>query len=147
MKNFILLSALLMATASVHAQDLKAEIAAVGNAWKAAFERGDAAALAAVYAEQVDLVNNDGSVVTVTRAEVEADWAKTFEDQTGTIEFADDMASTLLSDDKASTKGTFTQTMTNKETGESTTFKGRYEHQAVKVDGRWLLSRMKVTPQ
>lgn len=147
MKNFILLSALLMATASVHAQDLKAEIAAVGNAWKAAFERGDAAALAAVYAEQVDLVNNDGSVVTVTRAEVEADWAKTFEGQTGTIEFADDMASTLLSDDKASTKGTFTQTMTNKETGESTTFKGRYEHQAVKVDGLWLLSRMKVTPQ
>lgn len=144
MKNVILITALLMAAVTVQAQDLNAEIAAVGNAWKAAFERGDAAALAAVYAEQVDLVNMDGSVVTVTRAEVEADWTKTFEALTGTIEFADDMASTLLSDGKASTKGTFTQTMTNKETGESTTFKGSYEHQAVNVNGQWLLSRMKV---
>ncbi len=147
MKNFIFLTALLLAAVSVQAQDLNAEIAAVGSAWKAAFERGDAAALAAVYAEKVDFVNDDGSVSTATRAEVEASWVKTFAGQTGTIEFADDMAVTLLSDGKASTKGSFTQTMTNKETGESTIFKGHYEHQAVKVDGRWLLSRMKVTPQ
>ena len=57
------------------------------------------------------------------------------------------MVATLLSDGKASTKGSFTQTMTSKETGETQTFKGRFEHQAVKVDGKWLLSRMKVTPQ
>jgi uncharacterized protein (TIGR02246 family) len=147
MKSFIFLTALLLAAVSMQAQDISTEIAAVGNAWKNAFERGDAAALAAVYAEKVDFVNDDGSVSTATRAEVEANWAKTLAGQTGTIEFADDMAVTLLSDGKASTKGSFTQTMTNKETGESTTFKGRYEHQAVKVDGRWLLSRMKVTPQ
>jgi uncharacterized protein (TIGR02246 family) len=147
MKNFIFLTAMLLTAVSVQAQDLNAEIAALGSAWKAAFERGNAAALAAVYAEKVDFVNDDGSVSTATRAEVEADWAKTFAGQTGAIEFADDMAVTLLSDGKASTKGSFTQTMTNKETGESTTFKGRYDHQAVKVDGRWLLSRMKVTPR
>ncbi len=147
MKNFILLTALFLAAVSAQAQDLSAEMTALGNAWKAAFERGDAAALAAVYAEKVEFVNDDGSVSTATRAEVEADWAKTFAAQTGTIEFADDLVSTLLSDGKASTKGSFTQIMTDKGTGKSNTFKGFYDHQAVKVDGRWLLSRMKVTPQ
>jgi hypothetical protein len=37
--------------------------------------------------------------------------------------------------------------MTNKETGETETFRGRFDHHAVKVNGRWLLSRMKVMPQ
>ncbi len=147
MKNFILLTALLLTAVSMQAQDIDAEIAALGNAWKAAFERGDAAALAAVHAERVDFVNDDGSVSTVTRAEVEANWARTFAAQTGSIEFADDMVVTLLSDGKASTKGSFTQTMTNKETGETTTFKGRFNHQAVKVDGRWLLSSIEVIPE
>lgn len=147
MKNFILLAALILAATGVQAQDLNAEMMALGNAWKAAFERGDAAALAATYAERVDFVNDDGSVSTLTRAEVEADWKKTLAAQAGAIEFADDLSSTLLSDGKASTKGSFTQTMTNKETGESATFKGRYNHQAVKVNGKWLLCSMQVTAQ
>ena len=147
MKNYLFLIALFLAAGNLRAQDLAPEMTALGNAWKAAFERGDAAALTAVYAEKVDFVNEDGSVSTATRADVEASWAKTFAANTGTIEFADDMVATLLSDGKASTKGSFTQTMTSKETGETQTFKGRFEHQAVKVDGKWLLSRMKVTPQ
>jgi len=147
MKNFILLTALLLTAVSMQAQDIDAEIAALGNAWEAAYERGDAAALAAVYAGKVEFVNEDGSVSTATRTDIEADWAKTFAANTGTIEFADDMVATLLSDGKASTKGSFTQTMTNKETGETTTFKGRFHHQALKVDGRWLLSRIEVIPQ
>lgn len=147
MKNFILLAAVLLTAFTTQAQDLNAEMVTLGNAWKNAFERGDAAALAATYAERIEFVNDDGSTGTATRAEVEANWAKTFAAQTGTIEFADDLSSSLLADGKASTKGSFTQTMTNKETGESTTFKGSYDHQAVKVDGRWLLSRMKVTAQ
>lgn len=147
MKNFILLTALLLTAVSMQAQTIDAEIAALGNAWEAAYERGDAAALAAVYAEKVEIVNADGSIRTATRADIEANWAKTFAGNTGTIEFADDMTATLLSDGKASTKGSFTQTMTNKETGETEIFRGRFDHHAVKVDGRWLLSRMKVMPQ
>lgn len=147
MKNFILLAAVLLTAFSTQAQDLNAEMVTLGKAWKNAFERGDAAALAATYAERIEFVNDDGSTGTATRAELEANWVKTFAAQTGTIEFADDLSSSLLADGKASTKGSFTQTMTNKETGESTTFKGSYDHQAVKVDGRWLLSRMKVTAQ
>ncbi len=147
MKNFILLTVLLLTAVSLQAQDINAEIAALGNAWEAAYERGDAAALAAVHAEKVEIVNADGSVSTASRADIEADWVKTFAANTGTIEFADDMVAILLSDGKASTKGSFTQTMTNKETGETTTFKGRFDHHAVKVNGRWLLSRLKVTPQ
>lgn len=147
MKNFILFFAFISFATGIQAQDLNAEMVALGNAWKAAFERGDAAALAALYAERVEFVNDDGSVSTATRAEVEANWAKTLTAQTGAIEFADDLVSTLLPDGKASTKGSFTQTITDKETGKSTTFKGFYDHQAVKVDGQWLLSRMKVTPK
>lgn len=147
MKNFLLLFAVFAAAINLQAQGLTSEMIALGNAWKAAFERGDASALTAVYAEEVSFVNPDGSVSTATRTDVEASWAKTFAASTGTIEFADDMVATLLSDGKANTKGSFTQTMTNKETGESTTFKGRYDHHAVKVDGKWVLSRMKVMPQ
>ncbi|MEQ8704458.1 MAG: SgcJ/EcaC family oxidoreductase [Phaeodactylibacter sp.] len=147
MNNFILLTALLLTAVSMQAQTIDTEIAALGSAWEAAYERGDAAALAAVHAEKVEIVNADGSLSTVTRADIEANWAKTFAGNTGTIEFADDMAATLLSDGKANTKGSFTQTMTNKETGETTTFKGHFDHHAVKVDGRWLLSRLKVSPQ
>ena len=147
MKNFLLLITVFAAAINLQAQDLNAEMTAIGTAWEAAYERGDAAALAAVYAEKVEFVNADGSVSTATRADIEANWAKTFAANTGTIEFADDMVATLLSDGKANTKGSFTQTMTNKETGETETFKGRFDHHAVKVDGRWLLSRMKVMPQ
>jgi uncharacterized protein (TIGR02246 family) len=147
MKNHLILIALFLAVGSLQAQNLTSEMTALGNAWEAAYERGDAAALAAVYAEKVEFVNEDGSISTATRADIEANWAKTFAGNTGTIEFADDMTATLLSDGKASTKGSFTQTMTNKETGETETFRGRFDHHAVKVNGRWLLSRMKVMPQ
>jgi len=147
MKNYLFLIALFLAAGSLQAQDLASEMTAVGDAWKAAFERSDASALADLYAEKVEFVNEDGSVSTVTRADLEANWTKNFAAQTGTIEFADDMTATLLSEGKANTKGSFTQTMTNKETGETNTFKGLYDHHAVKVDGKWLLSRMKVTPQ
>jgi len=147
MKNFFFILALLFTVSSLQAQDLTSEMTALGDAWKAAFERGDASALAELYAEKVEFVNEDGSVSTVTRADVEANWTRSFAAQTGTIEFADDMVAKLLSDGKANTKGSFTQTMTNKETGESTTFKGRFDHHAVKVGDKWLLSRMKVTPQ
>lgn len=147
MKNFLLFIAIFAAATNLQAQNLNAEMTALGSTWEAAYERGDPAALAAVYAEKVEFVNADGSVSTATRADIEADWAKTFAGNTGTIEFADDMVATLLSDGKARTKGSFTQTMTNKETGETETFKGRFDHHAVKVNGQWLLSRMKVTPQ
>ena len=147
MKNFILLTALLLTAVSIKAQTIDAEIAALGNAWEAAYVRGDAAALAAVYAEKVEFVNADGRISTATRADIKANWAKTFAANTGTIEFADDMTATLLSDGKVNTKGSFTQTMTNKETGETKTFKSRFDNHAVKVNSRWLLSRMKVMPQ
>ncbi len=148
MRNALAIAAFLLATFAAQAQNLKAELDAVANAWKAAYERSDPSALAAVYAERVDYVNaQDGSITTRTRTEIEANWKKTFEMKTGTIEFNDNATITLLPDGKANMKGRFTQTTTDKATGEKTVFKGRYDHQAVQENGQWKLCLMKVTPE
>lgn len=148
MRNALAIAALLWAAFAAQAQNLKAELDAVANAWKAAYERSDASALAAVYAERVDYVSaQDGSITTRTRAEIEANWKKTFETKTGTIEFDDNATTTLLPDGKVNMKGSFTQTITDKTTGEKTVFKGHYDHQAVRENGYWKLCLMKVIPE
>lgn len=148
MKLALLIAAFFFAASATSAQDLNAEMTALGNAWKTAYERADASALAALYAEQVDFVNaQDGSVTTRTRAEVEARWKKTFETRRGTIEFEGNATAALLPNGKANTQGRFTQTITDSETGETTVFKGRYDHQAVRENGQWKLCLMKVIPE
>ncbi|MDX2284431.1 MAG: DUF4440 domain-containing protein [Bacteroidia bacterium] len=148
MKPFVFLAALLCAAFSTRAQSLQADMTALANAWKAAYERGDAAALAALYAGQVEFVNaQDGSIVTRTRAEVEANFRKTFESQTGTIEFVPGNTSALLPDGKASLEGEFTQTTTSRSTGEKKVFHGIYAHQAVQEGGQWKLCLMKTVPK
>ncbi len=142
MKILSFLTILLLSAFSLQAQDFHADINALGDAWVAAFERGDAAALAATYADEVAFVNDDGSVSTATRAEIEANWQKTFKTHTGSIELGSDDIITRTDDGKARMQGSFTQTMTNKETGESSTFAGYYDHQAVLVDGTWRFCRM-----
>jgi ketosteroid isomerase-like protein len=149
MKN-ILFFAVLICTAltapRLSAQDLNTEMTALGNAWKAALERGDATAIAALYSEKVIYVNSkDGSETTRTRAEIEADMKKTLEAKTGTLEFAPGSTSTLLPDGKASIKGEFTQTMTDKKTGEKQVFNGIFDHQTVKENGQWKFCLVKVT--
>ena len=115
---------LLLSVLSLQAQDLDADVTALGEAWEAALENGDAAAMAATYADEVELVNEDGSVSTLSRAEVQANWVKTFQVYSGSIELNPDVSATLLPDGKVAMTGTFTQTMTNQESGESSTVKG-----------------------
>lgn len=148
MKHLMFISAFLCAALSMQAQDLQSSMDALATAWKAAYERSDASALAALYAAQVEFVNaQDGSITLRTRAEVEANWKKTFAAQRGIIEFAPGSTSILLADGKASMKGEFTQTTTNLQTGEQKVFNGIYDHQAVKEDGQWKLCRMKSVPK
>jgi uncharacterized protein (TIGR02246 family) len=136
---------LLLSTLSLQAQELHQEIDALAATWKAAFESSDATALAAIYADEVAFVQDDGSVQVATREQVAASWTETFATMSGTIELGSDDIITLLPDGKARAQGSFTQTMTNLETGESNTFEGYYDHQAVQVDGQWRFCRMKVT--
>jgi uncharacterized protein (TIGR02246 family) len=143
MKILSFLTILLLSALSGQAQDFHADVNALGDAWVAAFERGDAAALAATYADEVELINDDGSVRTATRAEIEASWQKTFAAYTGSIELGSDDIVTRTDDGKARAQGSFTQTMTDKQTGKSSTFDGYYDHQAVQVDGAWRFCRMK----
>jgi ketosteroid isomerase-like protein len=149
MKNIILFAALICAALTspcLSAQDLNAEMMALGNAWKAALERGDAAAIAALYTEEVIYVNSkDGSETTRTRAEIEADMKKTLEAKTGTLEFAPGSTATLLPNGKVSIKGEFTQTMTDKKTGEKQVFNGLFDHQVIKENGQWKFCLVKVT--
>jgi uncharacterized protein (TIGR02246 family) len=151
MKNIIFFAALLCATLNasrLSAQDLNAEMTALANAWKAAFERGDATTLAALYTEKVVFVNSkDGSEETATRADVEADMKKTLEAMTGTLVITPGSTATLLPDGKANIKGEFTQTMTDKKTGEKQVFNGYFDHQVVKENGQWKFCRVKVTPK
>ena len=142
MKNLSFLFVLLLSVLSLSAQEFHADVNALGDAWVMAFERGDAAALAATYADEVEIVNDDGSVRTATRAEIEANWQKTFAAYTGSIELGSDQIITQTDDGKARAQGSFTQTMTNQKTGESNTFEGYYDHQAVQVDGQWRFCHM-----
>jgi ketosteroid isomerase-like protein len=133
---------------NAQAQDLNAEMMALANNWKAALERGDATAIAALYAEKVVFVNSEnGSEETATRAEVEADMKKTLEAKTGTLELAPGSTATLLPDGKVNIKGEFTQTMTDKKTGEKQVFNGLFDHQVVKENGQWKFCLVKVTPK
>lgn len=146
MKKITLLAAMLLATLSMFAQDLTAELTAqIGHPWEVAYESSNATALTETYAKEVAYVNDDGSVSTKTRANILADWKKYFATYTGTMEFVGEMVTKKLPDGKASLSGNFTQTRTNKETGESITFRGLFEHQAVQENGQWKLCHMKVT--
>ncbi|MDX1908269.1 MAG: nuclear transport factor 2 family protein [Bacteroidia bacterium] len=148
MKNLIFLAVLLCAALSTRAQDATAEMLALGNAWKTAFERGDAAAVAALYSENVTYVQaEDGSTSTRTRAAVEASLKKTLETTTGTLEFAPNCAGTWLPNGKARFTGDFTQTMTDKTTGQTEVFHGSFDHLAVKENGQWKLCQVQVTPR
>ena len=146
MKIISFLTILLLSALSLQAQDLDAEANALGEAWEAAFERGDITAMMANYAEEVEYVTGDGKVVTLSHAEVEANWEKTFQSMSGSIQFGDDISATLLPDGKVAMTGTFTQTMTNPESGESSTFKGTFHNQAIRADGKLLLCRMETRP-
>jgi ketosteroid isomerase-like protein len=147
MKNFFLLAAFLFAAFNTQAQDITPEMMTLANNWKAALERGDAKALAAMYAEKMDYVNPDGTTSTATRAEIEADFIKTFETHTGTLELAPGCTATLLPDSRANFKGEFTQTSTDKKTGKKEAFNGYFDQHWVREGGQWKLSVVKVTPK
>lgn len=143
MKTLSFLTLLLLSVLSLSAQDLEAEVTALGEAWAAALENGDAEAMAATYADQVEYVLEDGSVRTLSRAEIKANWEKSFQSGgNASVEFGEDVSATLLPDGKVAMTGTFTQTMTNPESGESSTFKGTFHNQAIRADGKLLLCRM-----
>jgi ketosteroid isomerase-like protein len=146
MKTLSFFIVLWLSVLGLSAQDLDAEATALGDAWEAAFERGDVSAMMANYADQVEYVAEDGSVRALSHAEVKANWEKTFQAYSGSIELNPDVTTTLLSDGKVAMTGTFTQTMTEKESGKTSTFKGSFHHQVIRADGKLLLCRMETRP-
>ncbi len=60
------------------AQNIEQEVSDFAQKWQAAFNRADAAALGAMYTDQVISYNADGSSVTVSKADIEASFVKDF---------------------------------------------------------------------
>ena len=73
MKLMLAAISLLMLTASAQARDVKADIDAANAKWEAAFNKGDAAAVAQLYTEQATLLP-PGAAMANGRAAVQAFW-------------------------------------------------------------------------
>lgn len=133
-------------TGTVLAQDLTREVSALAKSWQEAYNRSDAAALGALYASEVTYVNSkDGSTSMQTKAQIEEQYKGEFTKTSGQIDIQVSGVS-ALPDGKVTLSGTFSGVSTNKETGEKTAFSGTYNHTAVKEDGQWKLSVLKVVP-
>lgn len=148
MKNILLPVFLTIAfTASVQAQDLKAELEAYAKTFQEANNRGDAEALNAMYADEVAMVNpQDGSKTTVTRAQIKEQDLQNFSQVSDQMNIVVDSAESQP-DGRVRVRGSVTGVSTNKKTGEKTNYSGAYDHLVTKVDGQWKLCEMKFLPK
>ncbi len=145
MKNILFLAALLLTTFSpiLRAQDLKADMQAMGKLWQEANNSGDMKALSQMCANEVILVNpKDNSTTKVSREQMLETLTQQFseaDDQTAVVvETAETMP-----DGKVKIAGTATGVMTNRKTGEKTPYTAGFEHLLVQENGRWKLGQMK----
>ena len=116
---------------------------AFGQAWQDAYNRADIAGLMALYADEVAIVNpQDGSSQTVTKQQIEAQFVREFQEADRHIVINGETAE-ALSDGKVRVTGKFTFTITNKTTGEKSTFPGSYDHMVLKAGNAWKLCQMK----
>ena len=76
MKAVVVAAMLLLATSVVHAADIKSQIDAADRAWVAAYAKGDAAAVAAMYTQDATVLPS-GSDMVHGRGNIQAFWQKT----------------------------------------------------------------------
>lgn len=149
MKNFLFLATLFTVgfAAPLGAQDLKAELQALAQAFQEANNRGDAETLNTMYTDEVVMVNpRDGSKSTITRAQIKAQDVQNFGQVNDQMNIVVDSVESQP-DGRVMVKGSVTGVLVNKKTGEKTNYSGSYEHLVVKADGRWKLCEMKFLPQ
>ncbi|HYZ22186.1 MAG TPA: SgcJ/EcaC family oxidoreductase [Rhodopila sp.] len=75
MKPLVVAAALMLAAPLAHAADIKSEIDAANRAWVAAYGKGDAAAVAALYTQDATILP-PGSDMVQGRANIQAFWQK-----------------------------------------------------------------------
>jgi uncharacterized protein (TIGR02246 family) len=75
MKAMIIAAALMLAAPVAHAADVKSQIDAANRAWVAAYDKGDAAALAALYTQDATVLP-PGSDMVHGRSNIQAFWQK-----------------------------------------------------------------------
>lgn len=121
----------------VDTKQIEAQLGEAEAQWNEAYAKRDAAALAAMYADDAALANPDSNIVTGKDAIAKAvgDYAS---DPNFSVEFRSDRTQVAASGDLAYTRGRYTLTMTNPQTKGPYTSKGNYLTVWRKqADGTW----------
>jgi uncharacterized protein (TIGR02246 family) len=126
----------------VKAQDPTKELAALAKKFQAAYNSKDDKALKMMYTADAVRVATDGTTLNGNDA-ISADFAKTFADNTVTIEIKQDKA-TSQADGSAIATGTYHVTGTSK-AGEKIDIKGAFTNTNVKVKGHWKVAKSVLT--
>ncbi len=144
---FILLLAAFLASfaAPLAAQNIEQEISDLAQQWQAAFNRADATVLGAMYTDKVIIHNDDGTTTTISKADIEASFANDFKENTLRTEVTV-MRMMAQAGGKVTISGNFSNTGSNKKTGEAISQSGEYEHVVVQEAGVWKLCELKVMP-
>jgi uncharacterized protein (TIGR02246 family) len=129
------------APAATTVDQMTASVLALGDAFTKAFERGDAAALGAMWAEDADYVAIDGRVLR-GRAAIEADYADLFKEHKGLTLRIEVHSLRFPSPDVALEDGV-TSVMGPEGTLPS---RSRYANTLVRQDGRWQLLAVREMP-
>lgn len=127
------------------AQNIEQELSDLSQQWQAAYNRADATALASMYADKVISHHDDGSDITISKSDIEADFANAFKENTLHTEITL-MRMMAQVGGKVKIFGTFANTGSNKKTGEAFSQSGKYEHVVVQENGVWKLCELKVLP-
>jgi uncharacterized protein (TIGR02246 family) len=141
MRRTAWLSAIVLVTVSalVSAQKPDADVAKLTARYEAAFNKGDAKAVAALYTEEGTRLGPDGSFLK-GRALIEKMYAAGFVGPLKGVQLTLTPASSqVLTPDVQVTEGTYSATGT-------TPLKGRYVNTIVRKGGQWLLASVVTIP-
>jgi len=132
--------------APLAAQNIEQEISDLAQQWQAAFNRADATVLGSMYTDKVIIHNDDGTTTTtISKADIEASFANDFKENTLRTEVTV-MRMMAQAGGKVTISGNFSNTGSNKKTGEAISQSGKYEHVVVQEAGVWKLCELKVMP-
>ncbi len=121
---------------------LETEIRAAVSAFRTAFDKGDAPAVAATFTPEAEVIDESGER-TVGREAISARFADLFRESPGVTIVIESESIRPLSADSAIEEGTATLKLGKEGRPETS----RYEAIYVKQDGRWLQARIRDFPQ
>lgn len=126
--------------------DLTNQMTAFTKSWQDAYNKGDNAALKAMYANDVMMVNSDGTTTRMTRDQIGENFSTDFGKYKTQTEVKYGNA-VLQPDGTVRLTGTYTTTHLDNKTGVKKTETGNYDHILVNKDGTWQFTQTRLTPE